>query len=230
MQIKEANFLNKAPSEKGVGRRQWRFWQPRASHCGAAALLGLVVWLACVVWAPPAARDLSRSDAAHVSELVAEWHRGGVIVLVRHLERCSRVDAACLGAASGITARSTVVGAELASEFSELGLAHADIFTSPRLRTTQTAELLFDDDSVAQDFLYKCEDNFLEDARRRKASGRNLILVTHSSCMDESEEALELSDVKFDYGTALFISASKPGPDGVLGFVDAADWDLVFGS
>lgn len=202
----------------------------RAGKCYILLVpVGLLAWLATMLWAPPVARDLSVSDSSHVSRLVDEWHRGGVIVLVRHLERCSRVNAACLGPATGITARSAQVGEALASEFRELGLDGADIFNSPLVRTAQTAELLFDE-SVVQDWLYTCADNFLEDALRRKTSGRNLILITHSSCMDESEEALRLADLEFDYGTALFISASEPGREGVLGFIDATDWDLVFGS
>lgn len=193
------------------------------------AMIGLLVWLATVLWGPAKARDLSTGDPADVSRLVSEWHTGGVIVLVRHLERCSRVDAACLGPATGITARSAQVGATLAEEFRELGLDSVDIFNSPLVRTVQTADLLFEA-SVVEDWLYKCEDSFLEDAMRRKVDGRNLILVTHSSCMDESEQALQLSDVEFDYGTALFISAGKGGRGRALGFIDATDWDLVFGS
>lgn len=194
-----------------------------------AAPLGLLAWLLAPFWAPPVAPDLSLSDPSHVDRLVEDWRGGKVIVLVRHLERCSRVEAACLGPATGITARSAKIGTALAGEFRELGLDSADIFNSPLTRTAQTAELMFEQSQV-QDWLYQCKEDFLEDALRRKASGRNLVLVTHSSCMDESEQALQLSDLEFDYGTALFISASESGRGRVLGFIDAADWDLVFGS
>lgn len=193
------------------------------------ALAGLLAGLAAMLWGPAKAEDLAGGDPVEISQLMAEWHTGDVIVLVRHLERCSRVDAACLGPETGITARSVQVGATLAEAFRELGLGRADIFNSPLARTAQTAELLFDG-SVEQDWLYQCEDDFLQAAMQRKAPGRNLILVTHSSCMDESEESLQLADVEFDYGTALFISVGEHGRKRALGYIDAADWDLVFGS
>ena len=45
----------------------------------------------------PKPADLSESPFALTTNLLTEWQDGDVIVLVRHLERCSRVDAACLG-------------------------------------------------------------------------------------------------------------------------------------
>ncbi|MNW18497.1 hypothetical protein D3C71_2180810 [compost metagenome] len=66
---------------------------------------------------------------------------------------------------------------------------------------------------------------------QRKAPGRNLILVTHSSCMDEFEASLGLSESDLDYGGALFISTSEDKQSSkVLGFIDADDWDDVFGA
>lgn len=210
-------------SIKGVGNfARLRQWVLRLMP------ISLLAWLMALPLAPMAP-DLSASDPSRVSRLLEQWRSGEVIVLVRHLERCSRVEAACLGPPTGITARSVEVAAELADEFQQLGLDSADIFNSPLTRTAQTARLLFEQSQV-QDWLYQCRDNFLEDALRRKASGRNLVLVTHSSCMDESEQALQLADREFDYGTALFISARELERGRVLGFIDAADWQQVFGS
>jgi hypothetical protein len=208
----------KSPKVRGRLARL-RQWLPRL------ASVGLLAWL-LVLPGAPMAPDLSE-DPARVSRLLEEWRRGEVIVLVRHLERCSRAEVACLGPATGITARSAEIAAELAEDFHQLGLDRADILNSPLTRTAQTAQLLFQQSDV-RDWLYQCEDDFLADALKQKASGRNLVLVTHSSCMDESEEALQLADQEFDYGTALFISAGQRGR--VLGFIDATDWEQAFGS
>lgn len=199
----------------------------------AALLLVVLIpaWLLADPLGAPRAADLNRSSPAQVNALISEWHRGGVIVLVRHLERCSRVDAACLDGRAGITARSTAIGQHLGNEFRELGLANSDIYNSPLKRTAQTAKVMFSKTTQQQDWLYQCDPSFLGHALQRKAHGRNLILVTHSSCMDEFEQSLGLSESDLDYGGALFISTSDDKKQSkVLGFIDADDWDDVFGA
>lgn len=192
--------------------------------------LAIAAWLAVLLFEPPTASDLSHGGPAEAQNLIAQWREGGVIVFVRHLERCSRVEAACLDGKAGITARAQSVGYGLGEEFRELGLDKTDIYNSPLTRTAQTAQLLFNQTSENQDWLYKCEETIFSEALERKTHGRNLILVTHSSCMDELEETFALAEVDFDYGSSLFISIGEQGDRRVLGFIDAPDWDLVFGS
>lgn len=156
--------------------------------------------------------------------MLAEWQDGDVIVLVRHLERCSRVDAACLGESSGITQRSTSVGLELREQFAGLGLISADIYSSPLVRTSQTSELLFPLAAASENFLYQCKDNFVQDALAKKVPGRNLVLVTHSSCMDEVNSSLNYEEVDYEYGAAVFINVESDTQQQILGFIDADDW------
>ncbi|MND67381.1 Lipopolysaccharide core heptose(II)-phosphate phosphatase precursor [compost metagenome] len=199
----------------------------------AALLLAILVpsWIIGDALAFPAAADLNRANPARVNALVSDWQRGDVIVLVRHLERCSRVDAPCLSGRAGITARSTAIGEHMGQEFRELGLANADIYNSPLKRTAQTAQVMFQRPTVKEDWLYQCDATFMSQALQRKAPGRNLILVTHSSCMGEFEASLGLSESDLDYGGALFISTSEDKQSSkVLGFIDADDWDDVFGA
>ena len=199
----------------------------------AALLLAVLVpaWLMTDPFGAPMAADLNHSSKAQVSGLLSDWHRGNVIVLVRHLERCKRVDSPCLDGRAGITARSTPIGENMGKEFRQLGLSNADIYNSPLKRTAQTAQLMFNQTTEKQDWLYQCNGAFMSEVLQRKVTGRNLILVTHSSCIDEVEAALGLSESDPDYGGSLFISTSEDKTQNkAIGYIDADDWDDVFGA
>jgi phosphohistidine phosphatase SixA len=212
--------------------RSFSFLHLVIRHKLGVALLLLVALapLAAYLLRPPSASDLSESDPSYTQALLSEWNEGDVIVLVRHLERCSRVDAACLDGPTGITARAQDVGYDLGEDFRDLGLENADILNSPLTRTAQTSSLLFNQTTENQDWLYKCDGSILKNALARKVPGRNLILVTHSSCMDELETAFKLSDVYLDYGSSLFMATDNKRGNRILGFIDAPDWHKVFGS
>jgi hypothetical protein len=99
---------------------------PRLSLPATAALACTV--LALVAWRslPTPLEDVpSRSAFAH------NWARGGVVLLVRHMERCDRSSAECLGAADGITARAAVLAQSMGESIARLGLAATDIYSSP---------------------------------------------------------------------------------------------------
>ena len=168
--------------------------------------------------------DLSESPFALTANLLAEWQEGDVIVFVRHLERCSRVDAACLKEPTGITQRATATGLELREQFAGLGLGAADIYSSPLIRTSQTSELVFPSSATHEDFLYQCKKDFVQEALTKKIPGRNLVLVTHSSCMEELNENLKYAEVDYEYGAAVFVNVESNTQQQILGFIDADDW------
>ncbi|HZJ93944.1 MAG TPA: histidine phosphatase family protein [Thiopseudomonas sp.] len=202
---------------------------PRTKKQLFAAVLATAATAAAVVLtsqllADPKPVDLSENPFALTTNLLAEWQDGDLIVLVRHLERCSRVDAACLGEPTGITQRSTAAGLELREQFLGLGLAATDIYSSPLVRTSQTRSLLFPESTANEDFLYQCKENFVQDALAKKVPGRNLVLVTHSSCMDEANESLNYAEVDYEYGASVFINVESPTEQQILGFIDADDW------
>jgi hypothetical protein len=58
-------------------------------------------------------------------------------------------------------------------------------------------------------------------------AGRNLILVTHSECMDQLEKDLKLPTSTLGYGASLFISAQSQQAPRMLGFIEASDWRSV---
>lgn len=175
--------------------------------------------------ADPKPVDLSKSPFALTNHMLAEWHSGDLIVFVRHLERCSRVDAACMeDEPTGITQRSSATGLEMRAQFEGLGLGITDVYSSPLTRTSQTSALLFAEPTANKDFLYQCKESFVEDALAKKIPGRNLVLVTHSSCMDEVNETLAYSEIDYEYGAAIFLNVESATEHDILGFVDADDW------
>lgn len=189
----------------------------------ALALTGLAFSVSQLL-ADPKPVDLSESPFALTTNMLAEWQDGDVIVFVRHLERCSRVDAACLDGPTGITQRATATGLAMREQFAELGLAASDIYSSPLTRTSQTSALLFAQPTANEDFLYQCKDDFVKEALARKIPGRNLVLVTHSSCMDEVNESLSYAEVDYKYGAAVFLNVESETEQQILGFIDTDDW------
>lgn len=189
------------------------------------------VALAAFVLLPPAMPDLAESPAEQRQFLQESWASGDSIVVVRHLERCDRANVPCLVDKDGLTARSVSVAEELSDDFFQLGLHQADIYNSPLARTDQTADLLFSSLSSDQQWLYECrkEDTLLRDALAYKKPGRNLVLITHSSCIARFEDALGFSSDTPEYGASIFLSAEPRRKDVMLlGFVDVDDWDHVF--
>lgn len=173
----------------------------------------------------PQPADLSESPFALTSDLLAEWQDGDLIVFVRHLERCSRVDAPCIDDEQwGITQRSMPTGLAMREQFLGLGLTATDVYSSPLTRTSQTSKLLFAEPVANQDFLYQCEENFVQQALAQKTPGRNLVLVTHSSCMDEVNLSLGYAEVDYEYGAAVFMNVQSATEQTILGFIDNDDW------
>lgn len=220
---------NKAAHEiQGRTRRQ-----RVASWCRrkAVPLLSatLVIAAGVLLAHPPSVGDLSEENRKMVPTLLSEWQEGDVIVLVRHLERCDRADSPCLDEQkNGITVRAVHQGYELGKGFSRLGLARTDISNSPLARTTQTSQIVFSREEPNQSWLYRCKDEMVESVRQRKEQGRNLILVTHSGCMQAFQEELGFDDDTPDYGTALFVSKDHVSKELlVLGFLDIEDWKVT---
>ena len=190
----------------------------------------LLVVIGVALAQPPDVADLSEEGRPMVTDLISEWREGDVIVLLRHLERCDRADSPCLdGREQGITVRAVHHGYELGRGFKRLGLQNADISNSPLARTAQTSKIVFsrEDD---QHWLYACREQMLESVMQRKVRGRNLILVTHSGCMEAFQSELGYDDDTPGYGTALFVSEDHANRKlQLLGFLDAEDWDATLG-
>ncbi|WP_268796444.1 lipopolysaccharide core heptose(II)-phosphate phosphatase PmrG [Pseudomonas huanghezhanensis] len=176
--------------------------------------------------------DLGRGDNMSKSGLYAQWAAGGVVVLVRHAERCDRSSHPCMGPLDGITTQGSEVSRRVGDSFKALGLERTDILTSPSTRTTQTAFSMFGHAVQAQDWLYNCESFLLDQVVAHKASNRNLVLVTHSGCMAhlESQQGFKHAEMA-EYDSALFLTLDARGKPKIQGFMNANDWkQLAVGS
>lgn len=161
------------------------------------------------------------------SSLFAQnWARGGVILLVRHMERCDRSSAQCLGAADGITARAAALAQSMGDSIARLGLSATDIYSSPAKRTVQTADLMFDQSVRRQDWLLACKDDDLAaQIHRHKTEHRNLVLITHSECFDRLRENLEVRETDTPgYGSALVLFDENEPKLRIAGEVETDEW------
>mgnify|MGYP000905543919 FL=1 len=199
--------------------------QQRRGALAACMTAVLVAALGALVMQPPEIEDLSEERSHELPNLLAQWQEGDVIVLLRHLERCDKEDYPCLEGTEGITSRSLPVGGWLADGFGQLGLTRTDVYNSPLTRTAQTESLVFNDVGMDEDWLYRCKERMLDDALEHKVPGKNMVLVTHSSCISAFEKSLGYDSDTPEYGTALFFSKSVDSDSlQVIGFLDADDW------
>ena len=97
--------------------------------------------------------DLGNPHHLQRSGLEAAWAKGSVIVVLRHAERCDRSRGACLGDPTGITVAGSQVAAAVGQGLQHLGLASSDVWTSPQVRTRQTAQAMFGKTMATQGWL-----------------------------------------------------------------------------
>ncbi len=191
----------------------------------ASALLAIPLVL--LLLGPATVPDLAHGNIAGARALADGWAKGEMIVLVRHVERCDHSKAPCLNDREGITDRARAVAVGLGARFEQLGLDNADLYNSPRVRAAQTAGYMFNKVGAGDDWLFNCRHDLLRNALAHKVAGRNLILVTHSECMQAMETALQRPTSAFGYGASLFVSTAQPHAPRLLGFIEASDWRSV---
>lgn len=179
---------------------------------------------------PAPAVDLSRGSHFHDAGVLARWHQGEVVALVRHAERCDRSSNPCLADASGITVDGSSVANQVGGAFKRLGLAHTDVYASPLTRTVQTAAFMFGKGVTSQDWLGNCRTSLEHDMLSHKSTSRNLVLVTHSDCINQLAKQLDPAAGKYDsqYASALFVAVDKTtGKPHLLGYLNADDWTAL---
>ena len=111
--------------------------------------------------------------------------------------------------------------------------ADAIIFNSPVKRTSQTAQFMFPGRSTSQEWLHKsCKNEFLEDIFKHKQDGLNMILVTHSTCINNLRSLDHKKFIPVDagedknYALTVFLTIPKePEVAFVLGYVNVQDWE-----
>lgn len=215
----------------GAKRALLRSWLERYRNtCVVIGASVLAVALTLHLMAPGAAPNLADPDnAVRVEALAQRWAQGDVVALVRHVERCDRSTTACLGPADGVTVRGEVAAQQLGQDFRQLGLNNADVFSSMLTRARQTADAMFTRQVEAKDWLFNCRGTMLRDVLEHKVPGRNLVLVTHSECMDQLETDLQVpTDTPLAFGSTMFVTVAHAGAHPqMLGYIEPKDWSSI---
>ena len=179
---------------------------------------------------------ITKSNSIGSFNLSTHWAQGNVVALIRHAERCDHSDNPCLDGVTGITSRGMDTAIEVGENFEQfLPSADAIIFNSPLKRTSQTAQLMFSGKSTSQNWLHEnCKERFLEDILKHKPDRVNMVLVTHSTCINNlrSLDHKKLIPINAgedkNYALTVFLIISKESEVAfVLGYVNANDWESL---
>lgn len=166
-------------------------------------------------------------------DLKAQWAQGSVVSLIRHTERCDRSDNPCFDGTDGITAHGKAEAIKIGKAYRKLLKQDTDVYNSPLKRTQQSAKFMFPGKSVDKKWLRDgCAENLLDDIFKYKEESKNLILVTHNTCIESLGEhqgnKLINMDTKVDdtYGGSFFLSVDKEKSKAYfLGYVLAVAWE-----
>lgn len=182
---------------------------------GVLVLIGVFY----AAFAEPKLNGLNKLDGWKDTGLIQHWKKGDVAVIVRHEERCDRSSNPCLEQPDGIT----VLGSQRAQRTGKhmerhLGLQGADLFTSPKTRTVQTAAFMLRDARPLASRESICGDDVISELHSHKQPQRNLVLVTHSGCINEFiKRAGYKKEDSLEYGSLVFIRFLSPGDVEIIG-------------
>lgn len=166
--------------------------------------------------------DLGTAGGWESLELIQNWKNGDLAVLIRHEERCDRSSNACLGPADGITS----LGSERARRTGDklkahLGLENVDLFTSPKVRTVQTAHFMFAQARQLPSRHTICGEDIIQRVAAHKKVDRSLLLVTHSTCINNMiKSAGYRKEGRPGYGSLLFVKFLPDGEVEIIGKIN----------
>ncbi|WP_256579556.1 histidine phosphatase family protein [Pseudomonas sp. NC02] len=146
-------------------------------------------------------------------------------MLIRHEERCDRSNNPCLGPDEGITAlgseRAEETGIHLKALFD---FDDAVIFTSPMTRTVQTSDFMLGKASLLSDREAIWGNDIVDKLLEHKNSGRNLIVMTHNTCMkDIIKSSGHRQSWSPEYGSLLFAKTTSKNEIQIVGTLNADD-------
>ncbi|MBF8670405.1 histidine phosphatase family protein [Pseudomonas putida] len=176
--------------------------------------------------------DLGNERQLNDSGLLQDWADGAVIVMIRHAERCDSTPGPCLDDPTGITVAGSQAAGRVGQGLHQLGLNNADMLSSPKLRTRQTAHFILGQAVASEDWLEGCGNQFASEALAHKRPGHNLVLVTHNGCIDHfaRQQKVAGGERESGYASALFVSVNSNGKARILGRLNEPDWQRVLAS
>ncbi|MDH0648318.1 histidine phosphatase family protein [Pseudomonas sp. GD03858] len=207
----------------------------RRSRTTIGAAIGLLLALAGAgTWLVTRTHIVNLGNEQQLSDsgLLQDWKEGAVIVMIRHAERCDSAPGPCLDDSTGITVAGSQAAQRVGLGMRQLGLADADLLSSPKLRTRQTAHFLLGQAVASEDWLESCDQQFPAEAMARKRPGHNLVLVTHNGCIDHfaRQQHVPGGERESGYASALFVSVDGSGKARILGRMNEPDWQRVLAS
>ncbi|SDQ82855.1 Histidine phosphatase superfamily (branch 1) [Pseudomonas grimontii] len=200
-----------------------RTFLSRLVLCGLLLALSIVLaWLLTATHVT----DLGAADTTTQSKLYAEWARGNVVLMIRHAERCDRSGNPCLGSPDGITLNGSQAAAAVGVGLQHLGLQKAHLIASPLTRTRQTADFISGQVVPTESWVEDCDINFKDAVLAHKKSQENLVLITHSGCIDHFERKMGVRAGQRDsaYTQAFFVQVDGKQAPRIIGSLDAEDW------
>lgn len=193
-----------------------------------ATIIVFALLVTAFLFWPRSPEDLGIGNRLVTSGVLASWRNGDLVVLVRHEERCDRSDNPCFGPADGLTINGTQRAADLGIAFETLGMERTDVLSSPTTRTAQTSLFMFGKTELSPGPLAICGDAMGEEILSHKQPDRNLMLITHSACMNDFQEALGYPHAQAaEYGSALFVQVLPNGTFNVMGTMKSEGWAAV---
>ncbi|WP_257110928.1 histidine phosphatase family protein [Pseudomonas ficuserectae] len=200
-------------------------------HQHIVSITVTVVLLAICVWFYTAFSsvhvvDLGVGSNLKVSGLREHWRQGDVVVMVRHAERCDRSTNPCMGDADGITSNGRDAALAVGAGLQKMGMDHVRMIASTKTRTQQTAQLLAGHSVAAQDWINDCDGSFMKVVEDHKVSGENLVLVTHSGCIDQFERKVGVigGERSSEYAQAFFVQMDGTHRPKILGSLTSGQW------
>lgn len=169
-------------------------------------------------------------------DLEAHWAQGNVVSLVRHTERCDQSDNPCFDGTDGITVLGKAEATKIGKAYEKFPKQDSVIYNSPLKRTQQSAKFMFPGKSVDKNWLVDgCIENLLDDIFKFKEDAKNLILVTHSTCIEALGEHQGDKLIKMDingddtYGGSFFLAINKEKSKAYfLGYLSSDAWEKFY--
>lgn len=173
-----------------------------------------------------AVEDLGTTKKLTDSGLSEHWKNGDAILLIRHEERCDRSSNPCLGPDNGITAagsqRAKEAGVRLKAYFD---LDNTDVFTSPTARTIQISDVMLAKASLLSDREAMCGSDIVGKLLKHKSANRNLLVMTHNTCMTDLLRANgHKQSWSPEYGSLLFAKILSDNRIQIVGKLNPDDF------
>ncbi len=172
-------------------------------------------------------------DTEDLQRFVDIWHQGKGIVVVRHTEKCSAMPGLCGEYDEGITGQGILDARKVGDGIRNLGDAPSIFFHSPTIRTTETAMALTSSSQEKQWLVHDCKNSLADHIKQEQLAGTNLVLTTHSHCINELTNRDGDSVLNFkaggneNFGIAVLLSQDDQGDLVTYGCILPQQWEAI---